>query len=107
MTPTLLTAPPTTPLDESQFTVPLASFSGVFVNGTNQYNYAAKHNPMVFFSDANGGNDTSTSNPLAKQYAPLQQLFWDLDHDSVADYNWITPDQYNDMHTALKGATKA
>jgi hypothetical protein len=25
----------------------------------------------------------------------------DLDHDSVARYNIITPDQYNDMHTAL------
>jgi len=30
----------------------------------------------------------------------------DLANGSVADYNWITPDQYNDMHTALKGGYK-
>jgi len=27
----------------------------------------------------------------------------DLANNTVADYNWITPDQYNDMHTALTG----
>jgi hypothetical protein len=37
------------------------------------------------------------------QYAPLQQLATDLANDAAADYNWITPDQYNDMHTTLKG----
>src|SRR6478609_9347688 len=53
-----------TPLPEDQWTVPLTSFSGVFgsglnaFNGSNQYNYAAKHNPQVFFSDTNGGNDS-------------------------------------------------
>ena len=97
------------PLPEDQWTVPLTSFSGSFVSGVNafngspQYNYAAKHNPMVFFTDSNGGNNATTSNPLAKQYAPLQQLFADLDNNTVADYNWITPNQYNDMHTSLSG----
>jgi hypothetical protein len=33
----------------------------------------------------------------------LQQLAFDLANDRVADYNWITPDQYNDMHSALTG----
>lgn len=96
-------------LPETGWTVPLKSFSGFFASGVNayngskQYNYAAKHNPMVFFDDTNGGNNTTTSNPLRTQYAPLQQLATDLVSDSVADYNWITPDQYNDMHTALTG----
>ncbi|MBO0727169.1 MAG: hypothetical protein J2P52_16305, partial [Blastocatellia bacterium] len=96
------------PLPQELWTVPLASFSGVFAPGSlnaynfaNQYNYAAKHNPMVFFTDTNGGNNATPSNPLSKQYAPLQQLASDLDNDSVADYNWITPNQYNDMHTTL------
>src|SRR6202040_1529837 len=75
-------------------------------NGSTQFNYAAKHNPMVFFTDSNGGNDSTPANPLSKQYAPLQQLAMDLANGSVADYNWITPDQYNDMHTALKGGYK-
>jgi hypothetical protein len=98
-----------TPLPKSQYTVPLSSFSGTFTsgtnqyNGSNQYNYAAKHNPQVFFSSTNGGNDPTTSNPLALNYAPLQQLGTDLTNNTVAQYNWISPDQYNDMHTALTG----
>ena len=100
------------PVAASQFTVPLKSISGTFVNGvnqfngSNQYNYAAKHNPMVFFTDSNGGNDSSTSNPLASHYAPLQQLFTDLENDTVADYTWITPNQFNDQHTTLTGGYK-
>ncbi|HZT75411.1 MAG TPA: alkaline phosphatase family protein [Vicinamibacterales bacterium] len=95
------------PLPASAWTVPIFSISGTFGNGlnaytySNQYNYAAKHNPMVFFTDTNGGCNTATSNPLRTHYAPLQQLALDLQHDTVADYNWITPDQYNDQHTRL------
>jgi hypothetical protein len=39
-------------------------------------------------------------------YAPLQQLQTDLNNNSVAQYNWITPNQFNDMHTALSGGYK-
>jgi hypothetical protein len=101
-----------TPLPRDQWTVPLKSFSGVFAagfnqfNGSNQFNYAAKHNPQVFFTDSNGGNDPSTNNPLRLQYAPLQQLFSDLENNTVADYNFITPNQFNDMHTTLTGGYK-
>ena len=101
------------PLASSQWTVPLKSFSGVFApgsfnqfNGANQFNYAAKHNPQVFFTDTNGGNDSTPGNPLSSHYAPLQQLFTDLENDAVADYNWITPNQYNDQHTALAAGYK-
>ena len=99
-------------LPQNLWTVPLTSFSGVFAaganafNGSAQYNYAAKHNPMLFFTDTNGGNDATPSNPLSVNYAPLQQFFTDLANDTVADYNWITPNQYNDMHTALSGGYK-
>jgi len=92
----------------NQWTVPLTSFSGNFAagvnqfNGSTQFNYAAKHNPQVFFTDSNGGNDPTPANPQSQNYAPLQQLFVDLANNTVADYNWITPNQYNDMHTALK-----
>jgi hypothetical protein len=97
------------PLPESQWTVPLVSQSGTFVTGSLlneyndsvQYNYAVKHNPMAFFADTNGGNNTTTSNRLSSHYAPLQQLKFDLDNNRVADYVWITPDQYNDQHSAL------
>ncbi len=101
------------PLPREQWTVPITSLSGVFAdgtvnafNGSSQYNYAAKHNPQVFFTDSNGGNDATPANPLSSQYAPLQQLLADLANDAVADYNWITPNQYNDMHTSLTGGYK-
>jgi hypothetical protein len=66
-------------------------------NGTLQYNYAEKHNPMAFFAD------TATQN-----VNPISQLATDLSNDSatnntVGAYNWITPDQYNDMHSQLTG----
>jgi len=100
-------------LPQDQWTVPISSFSGVFApgnfnqfNGSNQFNYAAKHNPMVFFTDTSGGNDATTANPLRTQYAPLQQLFTDLANDTVADYNFITPDQFNDQHTTLAAGYK-
>jgi hypothetical protein len=93
---------------QNQWTVPLTSFSGVFGDNTfnawnvaNQYNYAAKHNPMVFFTDTNGNGDATPANPMAAHYAPLQQLAADLDNNTVADYTWITPNQYNDQHTTL------
>jgi len=100
------------PLPRDLWTVPLTSFAGFFGNGVNafngstQYNYAAKHNPMVFFTDSNGGNNPTPSNPLSQQYAPLQQLFTDLDRNTVASYNWITPNQYNDRHTTLGAGYK-
>jgi len=96
-------------LPRNQWTVPLTSFSGNFASGVNQFNgstqfdYAAKHNPQVFFSDSSGGDDPTPANPQSQNYAPLQQLFVDLANNTVADYNWISPNQFNDMHTALKG----
>ena len=75
-------------------------------NGSRQFDYAAKHNPQIFFTDTNGGNDATPANPLSGKYAPLQQLFTDLNNKTVANYNWITPNQFNDMHTALTSGYK-
>jgi len=93
---------------QAQWTVPVASLTGVFGDNTfnawnsaNQYNYAAKHNPMVFFRDTSGNGDLTPANPMTQHYAPLQQLATDLENNTVADYTWITPNQYNDQHTTL------
>ena len=51
-------------------------------NGTSQYNYAVKHNPMAFFTDS------ATAN--VRTFAQLQT---DLANNTYAQYNWITPDQ--------------
>ncbi len=98
------------PLARNEWTVPLVSVYGMFgpgselnaYNASNQYGYAAKHNPMVFFTDTNGDGNPALSNPMAKNYAPLQQLAFDLADGHVADYNWITPDVFNEMHSRLR-----
>jgi hypothetical protein len=97
--------------DPSQWTVPTTSFSGTSANYTNpynhahQYNYAVKHVGQPFFTATNGGTSTapnfSPSNPEAQHYAPLQQLQTDLNNNTAARYNVITPNQYNDMHSSL------
>jgi hypothetical protein len=91
------------PLPVGSWTFPLFSHSGHFSSGLNaynystQYNYASKHNPMILFRDTNGGCPASAST----LYPPLQQLALDLQGDAVADYTWITPNQFNDQHSAL------
>jgi hypothetical protein len=91
------------PLAVTAWTAPLFNRSGNFTGGINSYNYAtqlnyaAKHNPQIFFTDTNGGCPAAKST----QYPPLQQLALDLQSDSLADYTWITPNQFNDMHTTL------
>jgi hypothetical protein len=60
---------------------------------TNAYNYAEKHNPMAFFAD------TATQN-----VSTFDQLRSDLNSNSgFGQYNWITPNQFNDMHSGLTG----
>jgi hypothetical protein len=96
---------------QNQWTVPLQSFSGTSANYTNayngshQYNFAPKHDGQLFFTATNGSSSTapnfSPSNPEAQYYAPLQQLQTDLNNNTVGKYNVITPDQFNDMHSAL------
>ena len=61
-------------------------------NGTTQYNYAVKHNPAAFFGE------TAEENIF-----PLSQLSEDLSNNMVGRFNWITPDQYDDAHSALNG----
>jgi hypothetical protein len=65
-------------------------------NGSTQFDYAVKHNPQAFFTATNGPSNASN-------YAPLSQLQTDLNNNSVAKYNWITPNQFNDMHSTLNG----
>ncbi len=101
-----------TPLPQNQWTVPLNNMAGGSAaytnpyNGSHQYYFATKHDGQLYFNATNGGpgsgnGDSTPSNPSAQNYAPLQQLQTDLNNNTVARYNLITPDQYNDMHTPL------
>jgi hypothetical protein len=61
-------------------------------NGTTEYAYAVKHNPMEFFPDTQNTN-----------CFPLTNFWTDLTNQNIGRYNWITPDLLNDMHSALPG----
>jgi hypothetical protein len=65
-------------------------------------NYAAKHNPFVFFDDVTGGTYPSSgdlSYPFCNTHtATFTDLLNDLPAGNVAKYNFITPNLCDDMH---------
>jgi hypothetical protein len=61
--------------------------------------YAAKHNPFVFFDDVTDGNSPRSKRCIA-HVRPLPELTVDLTADTVARYNFITPNLCNDMHNS-------
>jgi hypothetical protein len=72
---------------------------------TRDDNYAPKHNPLVFFDDViDYDPQTMTANPLAPRclahVRPLDELMTDLQNGTAAAYNFVTPNQCNDMHSA-------
>jgi uncharacterized protein (TIGR03437 family) len=60
-------------------------------------NYAAKHNPFIFFHDVTG-NDSLTSAYCISHVRPYGELTNDLENNTVARYNFITPNLCHDMH---------
>ena len=77
---------------------PALSAAGVSTTVTNpyyatgDYAYAAKHNPMAFFTDT-----------AEQNVRDLGALPGDLTNNVVGCYNWIAPNPYNDAHSALPG----
>lgn len=63
-------------------------------------NYAAKHDPFVYFDDLNGYDGTSFS-PTERcntHVVDFSQLAVDLQDGQVPDYAFITPNLQHDMH---------
>ena len=59
--------------------------------------YAPRHNPMVFFDDVTNANAPNSVKCRA-HIRPFSELADDLQNNTVARYNFITPDLCNDMH---------
>jgi len=59
--------------------------------------YAPKHNPMIFFQDVTD-NNSATSAYCIKHVRPFSDLATDLQSNTVASYNFLTPNLCNDMH---------
>lgn len=59
--------------------------------------YAAKHNPFVYFDDVTGNNDVASAYCIS-HVRPYNELANDLQSNTVARYNFITPNLCHDMH---------
>ncbi len=59
--------------------------------------YAPKHDPMLFFDDSTGNLDKHDAYCMAHN-VPYTQLATDLQNNTVAQYNFITPNLCDDMH---------
>jgi hypothetical protein len=59
--------------------------------------YAPKHDPMVFFNDVTNTNNPNSSYCIA-HIRPYTELATDLQRNTEAHYNFITPNLCDDMH---------
>jgi hypothetical protein len=66
--------------------------------------YAARHNPFVYFDDVTDTNTPSSANCIA-HVRPYPELATDMTTNSVARYNFITPNVCDDMHDNTGCAT--
>jgi hypothetical protein len=64
--------------------------------------YAPKHNPFVYFDDVTDHQNPSSAYCIA-HVRPYTELAADLQNNSVARYNFITPNLCNDMHDSCTG----
>lgn len=81
-------------------TCPLTPEGSLDANGSQLYQ--PKHDPFVYFDDQTGGQ-----NPLSTKcidhIRPYAQLATDLTNDTVARFNFITPNLCDDMHDGCGG----
>jgi phosphatidylinositol-3-phosphatase len=73
--------------------------TGTVVPLTAINNYVPRHNPFVFFDDITGTNDPNDAYGIAR-IRPYSELAGDLTNNSVARYNFITPNLCDDGHNA-------
>jgi len=60
--------------------------------------YAAKHNPFVFFRDVSGSPPSKNNSYCVAHHKNYKALAGDLAAGTVATYNFVTPNECNDMH---------
>lgn len=63
----------------------------------NEGLYAPKHDPMVFFDDVTEANNANSAHCMA-HVRPFAELAVDLQNNTTAQYNFITPNLCDDMH---------
>lgn len=78
-------------------TCPIASISGT--------NYAAKHDPMIFFKDISGSPPAANTADCIAHHKPYSAFAADLAAGTMPPYVFITPNLCNDMHGAVSCAS--
>jgi len=73
------------------------NISGSTIPLTDSYPYATRHNPFIYFDDVTGNMNPNFAYGIA-HIRPYTELAHDLTNNSVAAYNFITPNVCNDMH---------
>jgi hypothetical protein len=73
------------------------NISGIACPLENDSVYAPKHNPMIYFDDVTDHNDPNSAYCIA-HIRPYFEFSADLQNNTVARYNFITPNLCNDMH---------
>lgn len=63
----------------------------------NKYPYGVRHDPFVYFDDVTDKKNVNSAYCIA-HVRPFEELARDLVNNSVAQYNFITPNVCNDMH---------
>jgi phosphatidylinositol-3-phosphatase len=73
------------------------NIAGTSVPLTDNYPYAVRHDPFVYFDDVTGTNDANFAYGIA-HIRPYTEFASDLASNAVARYNFITPNLCDDMH---------
>jgi phospholipase C len=67
------------------------------VDASGNPSYAARHEPFAYFNDVTDNQDGHSAKCIA-HLRPFRELAKDLQSNTVARYNFITPNQCDDMH---------
>lgn len=68
------------------------------VRSSASTNYAAKHDPFVFFRDVSGNPPSKTNEYCAAHHKPYSALAADLAAGRLSNYVFVTPNLCHDMH---------
>jgi phosphatidylinositol-3-phosphatase len=67
------------------------------INQSGNQSYAERHQPFAYFNDVTDNHNRDSAKCIA-HLRPFKELARDLAKNTVAQYNWITPNLCNDMH---------
>jgi phosphatidylinositol-3-phosphatase len=75
------------------------NISGKICPLSDRYPYAVRHDPFVYFNDVTNNKNVNSSYCI-EHIRPFEELAKDLASNSVAQYNFITPNVCDDMHNS-------